>query len=105
MTVVLTAFNRFREQVADIESGKFKRAGGDDALEKYIQTDGNFVEAGQLAEYTEKYEDLKAAFEKLRGDHDNLMGENIEIQKQMKIVEEDAYSHQEKIEQAESELN
>merc|ERR1711976_799985 len=92
-------------KVADIETGAYKKAGADDLLEKYVQTDGNFVEAGQLAEYTEKYEDLKGAFEKLRGDHDTLMGENMEIQKQMKAVEEEAYTHQEAIEQAQSELN
>merc|ERR1712086_496267 len=85
--------------------GGYRKGGVDDQLEKYVQTEGNFVEADQLAEYTEKYEDLKGAFEKLRGDHDALMGENNEVQKQMKIVEEEAYSHQEAIEQAQSELN
>jgi len=105
MAVIMAAFDQLKNKVIEIEAGGYRKGNLDDQLEKYVQTEGNFVEADQLAEYTEKYEDLKGAFEKLRGDHDALMGENNEVQKQMKIVEEEAYSHQEAIEQAQSELN
>lgn len=48
---------------------------------------------------------MQEEFTKLRGEHDELMIENSEVQKHIKLVEEEAYAHQEAIENANSALN
>jgi predicted nucleic acid-binding Zn-ribbon protein len=101
---ILKCYESKSQKLAEFQKGGPMRKAGE-TQDGFTQTDGAVVSEEEWQEATQKYKDLQEEFAKLRSEHDELMEENSEVQKHMKLVEEEAYAHQEAIENANSALN
>lgn len=73
--------------------------------DKFCQTEGNFVDAQSLNEFSIKYKELEEHHEAIKNRNMEVLSENMELQKNLKIIEEEAGAHQEALEHVNSSLN
>jgi chromosome segregation ATPase len=101
---ILKCYQVAKQKLADFGKGGPTRKAGE-TMDAFCQTEGGVVSEEEWSAATQKYKDLQEEFTKLREEHDQLMIENSEVQKHIKLVEEEAYAQQEAIENANSALN
>jgi chromosome segregation ATPase len=101
---ILKCYQVAKGKLADFGKGR-PMGTAKETMDGFCQTEGGVVSEEEWSAATQKYKDLQEEFTKLRGQHDELMKENAEVQKHIKLVEEEAYANQEAIENANSALN